>query len=110
MLSTPIKRQRVMAKLIENLNTELCCNQRLQPLVAQPDVGLLVASLPPMGHLPPGSGRYSDLVTSQHAELCMYECPTWKQRGLNFRFYGGTSQAIHTSGAPLVQVRLTQTP
>ena len=60
-----------------------------------------------LGHLPPGSGHCSRLVMSQHTELCVYECPTWKQRGLSLRFYGGTSQAIYTSGASLVQVRLT---
>ena len=69
--------------------------------------GFLVASLPPTGHLPLGSGHCSRLVTSQHAELCVYECPTWIQRGFSLRFWVGTSRAIYTSGAPLVQVRLT---
>ena len=94
---------RVSAKRVVAIN--VCCLWWLSQIW-----GLLIVSLPPMGHLPPWSGHCSRLVTSQHAVLCVYECPTWKQRGLSLRFYGGTSQAIYTSGAPLVKVRLTQTP
>ena len=50
--------------------------------------GFLVASLPPTGHLPLGLGRCSRLVTSQHVDLCVYECPTWIQRGLKSQTLG----------------------
>ena len=50
--------------------------------------GFLVASLPPTGHLPPRSSCCSRLVMSQHADLCVYECPTWIQRGLKSQTLG----------------------
>ena len=68
--------------------TERCCNQSLLPLVAQPDLGISCSVPPPTGHLPLGSGRCSRLVTSQHADLCVYECPTWIQRGLKSQTLG----------------------
>ena len=37
--------------------------------------GLLVASLPPTGHLPPGSGRCSRLVTSQQQSCACMNAP-----------------------------------
>ena len=72
--------------------------------------GLLVASLPPTGHLPPGSGRYShlrDVTTRGVVRVWMPHLETaWPQSQILWWYLAGH---LHI-WRPLVQVRLTQTP
>ena len=71
----------------------VCCPWRLSQIWR-----LLVASLPPTGHLSPGSCRYSRPCEVTCMVLWVYECPTWKQYGLSHRFVEVPLRLIYTSG------------
>ena len=51
--------------------TERCCNQRLLPSVARPDLGISCSVPPPLGASPLGLGRCSRLGDVTYTRSCM---------------------------------------